>query len=393
MLLLSKASLKESVPVNDEVLPLVLQANDGTKHDSMVQVRKALRRTMKLLTTPLNTPLRFTIVSFVLSEIITISLTWILAGSFVIQAFLIAGVCSTILPYFVSKRLIDQQRTIEQRNEQLQQLAEELRIANVELNERNAQLDSFSHTVAHDLQTPLSAISGLSRLLEENYNRLTNDTLREHLRMIGHTTEKMGYIVDELLLLSQMDDNSQVPLEALDMRSIVYEVVDYFSLMLDESRGEIILPPRWPMAIGYAPWVEQVWLNYISNALKYGGRPPVIRLGATIQKESVRFWVQDNGQGISEEDKSRLFIPFTRLDDARARGHGLGLSIVQNIVERLGGSVGVEDIGPNEPGSRFYFTLPSAQQRVAANGSPISQGASASVTRPAQNRVADPVQP
>ena len=125
-----------------------------------------------------------------------------------------------------------------------------------------------------------------------------------------------------------------------------------------ESRAEIVVPDRWPVALGYGPWVEEVWVNYLSNGIKYGGTPPRLELGGTAQSDGmVRFWVRDNGPGISKENQGQLFTPFTRLRQARAKGHGLGLSIVRRIVEKLGGQVGVEsDLGQ---GSTFCFTLPS----------------------------------
>jgi two-component system sensor histidine kinase/response regulator len=111
--------------------------------------------------------------------------------------------------------------------------------------------------------------------------------------------------------------------------------------------------------MGYAPWVEEVWVNYISNALKYGGTPsaaPRVELGAETQGDGmVRFWVRDHGPGIAPEAQLRLFTPFTRLDHVRAGGHGLGLSIVRRIVEKLGGQVSVaSQVGE---GSTFSFTL------------------------------------
>ena len=97
----------------------------------------------------------------------------------------------------------------------------------------------------------------------------------------------------------------------------------------------------------------------MSNALKYGGQPPRVELGATEQEDgTVRFWVRDNGHGLTPEEQARLFTPFTRLDQVSAKGHGLGLSIVRRIVEKMGGQVGVESqVGQ---GSTFVFTLPMA---------------------------------
>jgi signal transduction histidine kinase len=107
--------------------------------------------------------------------------------------------------------------------------------------------------------------------------------------------------------------------------------------------------------------VEEVWVNYISNAIKYGGasgQTPRVELGATpLDAGFVRFWVRDNGRGLSPADQARLFTQFERLNQARATGHGLGLSIVKRIVEKLGGQVAVSStIGA---GSEFSFTLPT----------------------------------
>ena len=111
--------------------------------------------------------------------------------------------------------------------------------------------------------------------------------------------------------------------------------------------------------MGHQPWVEEIWVNYLSNAIKYGGPSPRVLLGGERQDDGmVRFWIRDFGQGINQADLQRLFIPFTKLQQAHTQGHGLGLSIVQRIAKRLGGDVGVE----SEPGkgSLFWFTLPAA---------------------------------
>ena len=101
------------------------------------------------------------------------------------------------------------------------------------------------------------------------------------------------------------------------------------------------------------------WNNSLSNAIKYGGEPPRVELGATSRAEGmVSYWVQDNGRGLTREEQARLFIPFTRLNQVSADGQGLGLSIVQRIVTKLGGQVGVESKGIPGHGSRFSFTLP-----------------------------------
>ena len=220
-----------------------------------------------------------------------------------------------------------------------------------------AELDAFAHTVAHDLKSPLGAIIGYVELLQ--LGDLPDAQRRQYLRSIAWTGDKMANIIDELLLLANMR-TEQVRLESLDMRRIVGEAVRRLAFMREEYGARIEQPAAWPTAVGYAPWVEEVWVNYLSNALKYGGRPPRVELGAEPQPDGmVRFWVRDNGPGIAPEDQSQLFTPFTQIARVRAQGQGVGLSIVRRIVERLGGQVGVES-APGQ-GSRFTFTLPGAE--------------------------------
>jgi PAS domain S-box-containing protein len=228
-----------------------------------------------------------------------------------------------------------------------------------ELQARNEELDAFSHTVAHDLKAPLNPIIGFAEFLENEYQTLSDEELREFLRAIGRTGRKMRNIIEELLLLAQMR-TADVRKKPLPMANIVAEAQHRLIYMIEEYQAEIISPDTWPSALGHASWVEEVWVNYLSNSMKYGGQPPRVLLGATVGANGmIRFWVQDNGPGLSPEDQAQLFAPFTRLSQARASGHGLGLSVARRIVEKLGGEVGVEsDVGH---GSVFYFTLPGAE--------------------------------
>jgi signal transduction histidine kinase len=165
----------------------------------------------------------------------------------------------------------------------------------------------------------------------------------------------MNNIIDELLLMAGLR-KAEVELDHLDMASVVDEALGRLAYTIEERQAQIALPESWPLALGCGPWVEEVWGNYLSNALKYGGRPPRVELGGEEQADGmVRFWVRDNGPGLTPEEQERLFKSFERLDRMRAKGHGLGLSIVWRIVEKLGGEVGVEsEVGR---GSVFWFTL------------------------------------
>ncbi len=251
-----------------------------------------------------------------------------------------------------SARLFQELR---QRTAQLQQRTEELQA-------HNEELDAFAHTVAHDLKTPVTSSYGYATMLEQTHDQLSAEELRDCLHAISQGTHKMSRIIDELLLLAGVR-KKEVEIKALDMASIVDETMERLGGMIEDNQAEIVLPETWPAALGYGPWVEEVWANYISNAIKYGGRPPRVELGATMgmgdaAPHTVSFWVRDNGPGLTPEDQARLFVPFTQLNQIRVEGHGLGLSIVQRIVEKLGGQVGVES--EEGRGSVFFFTLPGA---------------------------------
>ncbi|MBX0328323.1 GAF domain-containing sensor histidine kinase [Oscillochloris sp. ZM17-4] len=228
-----------------------------------------------------------------------------------------------------------------------------------ELQAQNSDLDAFGHTVAHDLKTPLTAIIGYSQLLQLLHRKMDADAIERDLQSILMAGRKMTTIINELLLLANVRRSGPISYERLDMATIIAEVTARLAHLITESQATLSGPPAWPAALGYAPWVEEVWVNYVSNALKYGGTPPQIRIGADPPAGGfVRFWVRDNGAGISGAQQELLFNAFTRLQPARADGHGLGLSIVSRIVEKLGGSVGVESrLGE---GSTFSFTLPVA---------------------------------
>jgi PAS domain S-box-containing protein len=243
----------------------------------------------------------------------------------------------------------------------LHQAEETLRRQAQTLSERNAELDAFAHTVAHDLKGLIGIITGYSEELIYEDSQLSPQEVKDTLRIIDRQGHKAIRIIDELMILSGARQQVVSP-KPIEMGKIIDEAWQRLADASQEAKAEINLPDRasWPIALGYAPWIEEVWLNYLSNAIKYGGQPPQIEVGATSNDNgSVRFWVRDNGHGLTPEECDRLFVAFTRLEQARVQGHGLGLSIVKRIVEKLGGTVGVEsEIGA---GSTFYFTLPAAR--------------------------------
>jgi signal transduction histidine kinase len=238
------------------------------------------------------------------------------------------------------------------------QLVEVLRRRTHQLERQNEELDAYAHTVAHDLKTPIARLVGFAEALADLYTKLSPAERRQYLRVIAQSGRSVLTIIDELLLLAGVRRAQKVDIGPLEMIQVVQAAQNRLADAIKETQAELITPLSWPPAVGYGPWLEEVWVNYISNALKYGGQPPQVELGAdTLRSGQVRFWVRDNGPGLKPEEQARLFTPFTRLDETQARGHGLGLSIVRRIVERLEGQVGVESQGIPGQGCTFWFTL------------------------------------
>jgi two-component system, sensor histidine kinase and response regulator len=238
----------------------------------------------------------------------------------------------------------------------LEEMRQQLDRQNQQLQDQNHELEAFAHTVAHDLKNPLTTLLGGLQLINGDSDRL-DDYGRESLAMSLNGAHKMYSIIEELLLLASIR-KEEVQTEPVDMTRVIDQVLYRLSHMLDKYQAEVILPDVWPEALGYEPWIEEIWVNYLSNGLKYGGQPPRLQLGAEVQADhSIRFFVADNGVGLTPEAQATLFTEFTRLDKIRAQGHGLGLSIVRRILDKLGGQCGVESVVGE--GSLFYFTLPA----------------------------------
>ncbi|AUI67959.1 sensor histidine kinase [Beggiatoa leptomitoformis] len=240
--------------------------------------------------------------------------------------------------------------------------AQQLLTRSTELEQRNLEVAAFARTVAHDLKNPLGGMMGVITLLQTEciVNQPISNDFVLRLQWLDQGARQLHGIIQDLLLLAGVSQKGKVETYPLDMTNIVRHVIrERLPHLLEEYKGTIELPPQWELASGYAPWVEGIWANYLSNGLKYGGRPPHLILGSDkTANGELRFWVKDNGKGVPAELQERLFTPFTRLPNRNwVEGTGLGLSIVQQIVTKLGGCVGMED---QEIGSLFYFTLPAA---------------------------------
>jgi PAS domain S-box-containing protein len=218
-------------------------------------------------------------------------------------------------------------------------------------------LDAYARSVAHDLKNPIGGIIGLTDFIKEDIQNNNHDQAFELLDLLNDQGQKMLAIVDELLLLSRIRKEDIQPTE-INMGSIVEAAINRLKKQAEARGAKIEIPEKWPKVKGHTQWIEEVWVNLISNAIKYGGNPPRIVLGAEkMANGSNRFWIQDNGNGLPAELLEKLFADFERLGQKTIEGHGLGLSITKRIIEKLGGQVLVTSKNIPGKGCIFSFTL------------------------------------
>lgn len=235
-----------------------------------------------------------------------------------------------------------------------------------ELKNRNLELDAYAHTIAHELHSQLNSIIGFSQLLLYDED-LGDEKRKSFLKIIESSGYKMNNIIREMLLFSTIKKEEIVKTE-LPMKNIIEEAINRISIT-EKNLSGISIAINFEPSIGYGPWIEEVWFNYIRNAIKYGGKPLKIEIGSSKGKNGYnKFWVKDNGVGLSSEQCDLIFVDPNKLGKGFIKGHGLGLSIVKRIVKKLDGQVSVESI-PNQ-GSIFSFSLPSSfnNSKLIKNG-------------------------
>ena len=239
-------------------------------------------------------------------------------------------------------------------------LAEVGRMAAV-LQENNKELEGFSHAVSHDLRAPLRASVGYSEVLLRQLTGKAEDDTMHLLRQILQSGKRADQMLDDFTKLLRLRQQS-LRVVPLDMPELVQGVVDELHSLSPSARVHIgPLPP----AIADRGLLRQVWVNLLSNALKFsrGQASPTIDIAAREEPERTVYSVKDNGPGFDMRQADNLWTPFHRLHGHQFEGTGLGLSIVQRIIHRHGGAVWAE-AKPGQ-GATFYFALPKADRTAA----------------------------
>jgi PAS domain S-box-containing protein len=227
------------------------------------------------------------------------------------------------------------------------------------LNEVNKELESFSYSVSHDLRAPLRAIDGFSRILAEEHEKNLNADALRVLQVIRTNTQKMGRLIDDMLAFSRLGRKS------IDRRPIDFdELVREVQTELDTPKNVEVKVESLPPSSGDRALIRQVVTNLLSNAAKYSRKSgsPKVEVGGYSENGENIYFVKDNGVGFDMAYSNKLFGVFQRLHGPEEfEGTGVGLAIVQRIIQRHGGRVWAN--GKVNEGATFYFTLPKEHSK------------------------------
>jgi PAS domain S-box-containing protein len=253
----------------------------------------------------------------------------------------------------VAKDITEQKRT----DEQIRKLNEELQLNLAQLEATNKELESFSYSVSHDLRAPLRALSGYSQMIAEDYGESLDEEARRLLGNIHQNAKKMGVLIDDLLGFSRLG-RKEVEKEMVNMHAMMETILnDLQPLPINTVIKVNALPP----AFADYSLLRQVWINLVSNAIKYSSKKPepVVEIGSQAAEAETVYLVRDNGAGFNMQYAEKLFGVFQRLHNPNEfQGTGIGLAIVQRIIAKHGGRVWAE--GKVDQGATFYFTLPKS---------------------------------
>ena len=229
--------------------------------------------------------------------------------------------------------------------------------SNQELTNANNELEAFTYSVSHDLRQPLRVIEGYSHILKEEYGGELNPEGLHLLDSIQKNSKKMDQLIMDLLALSRVS-RSELKFSKIAMSDLVQTVFEEIAPPEKDKKFEFCLSPL-PDSSGDFVLIQQVWINLISNAIKYTlpNKERKIEIGSYPENGMNVYFIRDNGVGFDPAYAHKLFGVFQRLHSASEfEGTGVGLAIVQRIITRHGGTVAAE--GKTGQGATFYFTLP-----------------------------------
>jgi signal transduction histidine kinase len=248
---------------------------------------------------------------------------------------------------------------IEEQNHNLsefnQTLEQKVSDRTMQLETVNKELEAFSYSISHDLRAPLRGIVGFTTMLEHKYGSSLDEEGKRIITVITNNTLKMGNLIDDLLSFSRMGRQDIIK-NNIPTNELVKEIIAELDTKDKQIEWDVKILPE---SYGDINSMRQVWINLVSNAIKYSRKKenPRIEIGSYIEKGRLIFYIKDNGVGFDSKYKDKLFKVFQRLHGANEfEGTGVGLAIVEKIISKHGGKVWVE--AEKNVGATFYFDLP-----------------------------------
>lgn len=222
----------------------------------------------------------------------------------------------------------------------------------------NADLEQFASVASHDLRQPLRMVASYLGLIRRDIQTQASPELREYLGFALDGAKRMDRLIQDLLDYSRSGRHSDAE-APVDFHQAVQEALQHLQPVIDEQGGEVIVAETLPILSGHRGDVVRLFQNLIGNALKYRtpDRPPRVQVGCQRDGSCWRIWVTDNGRGIAEADRERVFKIFQRLvPSSECEGTGIGLAVCKKIVENMGGRIWIDSV-PGQ-GSTFQVSLP-----------------------------------
>ncbi len=223
----------------------------------------------------------------------------------------------------------------------------------------NRELDSLVYTISHDLKNPLAVVQGVTELLEAHFAPALGREGHEFIQMLKQESSKMLVMIDDILQISRLH-RGKVDMEEVDTNDLVNSIVGEFQHVYRDIAVVFIIQDDLPVIHAQPTMLAQVFKNLLSNAIKYSDEAKprtLIEVGCRSADGWHRFFVRDNGMGMTTEEQHHVFDPFYRVGDKDIDGTGLGTAIIKKVVEAHGGVVTVEST--KGQGSCFSFTLPA----------------------------------
>ena len=250
----------------------------------------------------------------------------------------------------------------------------ERQIIKKEYDLRSRELESLIFAITHDLSGHLVALRGFARRLRAASSDQLNQEGRDYLDRIESSAELMEKMITSIGEFARAGRGTG-KVEKIDLRKLLQDVLQNLQSVIEEKKVEIRVPHELPQLEGEWLSIYQVFHNLINNAIKFSRENvrPSVEVGVADAGRHHKFFVRDNGVGIREEDRERIFEMFSRFDRRKVPGTGMGLAIARKIVTSIGGSIWVKSV-ENE-GSTFYFTIPKTPRAQEKSEQEVSSAA------------------